>query len=114
MNINVNLGFGGGDNMGMMQQEPVYQQVAVGRGINNNEYQTIVNCCKQAYLQRQVPYSSTAAKLIKGYLGSEWLVICAPTNDKTYDFSLTSVEGGDYMSFSLDNTLFQVCKIDRF
>lgn len=127
MNFNVNLGgFGGGGfgggynnnfgggNMMMMQQEPMFQQIAVGRGINNQEFQSIVQACKQAYMMGQQPMSNVAGKMIKQYLGYEWLVICSPSQDKDYEFSLTSVEGGDYLSFTLDYTLFQVCKIDKF
>jgi len=113
MNFNVNVGggFGGGFTQ---QREPLFQKIAVGAGIDNNEYQTIINCCKQAYLQNQQPLSTTAGKYIKQYLGFEWLVIVSPSQDKNYEFSLTSVEGGDFLAFVLDSTLFQVCKIDKF
>lgn len=111
MNININVGGGMG---GGFVQEPVFSQVAVGRGIDQNEYTTIINCCKQVYMQRQNPMSTNAGKLIKQYLGAAWLIICSNVNTKNYDFSLTAVEGGDYLSFTLDNILFQVCKIDKF
>jgi len=130
MNFNVNLGggmgggmgggFGGGFNnqgMGMnmgMSQEPQFQQISVGQGINNQEYQTIVQACKQAYMMQQTPMSNVAAKLIKQYLGYAWLVICSPSQNKDYEFSITSVEGGDFMTFTLNYTLFTVIKIDKF
>jgi len=76
MNFNVQLGggqFGGQQQFGMM--EPQYNQISVGQGINNNEYQTIVNCCKQAYMQKQQPYSNNAGRLIKQYMGGNWFII---------------------------------------
>ena len=112
MNINfggMNMGMGMG--MGMMMQEPVYQQINVGIGINQQEFQTIVTCCKQVYMQRGMGMASQAAKAIKQYLGGEWFVITGNTFQKNYDFCVTSVEGGDFMSFSLDQTLFQIVKI---
>ncbi len=117
MSFNVNINMGGGMGGGMGQQyvqEPMFQQIAVGQGIDMNEFNSIVNCCKQAYMQQLTPYSQNAGKLIKQYLGAEWFLIVSSTTNKNYDFSITSVEGGDFMSFSLDQTLFQVCKIKGF
>ena len=111
--MNLNFNMGGGMNMGgmnMMYSEPVYQQISVGQGIDQKEYQTIVNCCKQAYMAKISPMSNQAGKLIKQYLGGEWFVITSSTYQKKYDFCVTSVEGGDFMAFSLDQTLFQVVK----
>ena len=124
MNFNVNLGggyqgrggfgggFDGGFDGGFQQQQPQFQQIALGQGINQQEYQTIIEACKKAYISKQKPMSSTACNLIKQYLGSAWLVICSPAQDKDYEFSVTRVSEGDFMSFTLDYTLFQVCKID--
>ncbi len=110
--MNINIGMGGnmmGQNM--MQQQPVFAQVAVGQGINQMEYQSIVNSCTQSYSYKQNPLSTSAGKYIKGALGGDWLVICSNAQNKNFDFSLTSVSGGDFMSFTLDQTLFQVCRL---
>jgi hypothetical protein len=109
-NISLNLG---GNNMNTNFREPVLTQIAVGKGIDQNEYFQITNCCKQVYLSNLTPLSTNAGKAIKNKLGYEWFVICSPVNDKDYDFSITSVEGGDYLTFSLDSTLFQVIKTSR-
>ncbi len=110
MNMNINMG---GGQFGMQQQQPVFNKVAVGQGIDQREYQTIVNCCTQVYLQKQNPLSTSAGKAIKQNLGNEWFVIVSNAQDKDYDFSITSVEGGDFMSFTLDQTLFQIVKTSR-
>ena len=110
MGMNQNMGMRIGlQSMGMINQ-PIFQQVSVGIGINQTEYNTIVTACKEAYMLRQTPMSQVAAQLIKKYLGGEWFVIISSTMRKTYDFTVTSVEGGDFMAFSLDSTLFQVVK----
>jgi hypothetical protein len=57
------------------------------------------------------PLSTGTANTIKQRLHGEWFVFCAPAAAKDYDFALSSVKGGDFMSFTLDNTLFQVCRI---
>ena len=117
MNYNMGMGMGGGMNMNMnmggmnmMYSEPVYQQISVGQGIDQREYQTIINCCKQAYMAKISPMSNQAGKLIKQHLGGEWFVITSSTFQKKYDFCVTSVEGGDFMAFSLDSTMFQAVK----
>ena len=96
-----------------MQQQPVFKQIAVGKGIDQQEYQTIITCCSQVIMQRQLPFSTSAGKLIKSNLGNDWFVIVGNVNEKDYDFSVTSVEGGDFLSFTLDNSLFQVVKTSR-
>ena len=75
-----------------------------------NEYQKIVQSATQVYQMKQRPLSQFTANAIKMMLGGEWLVVCYPTN-RTYDFSLTTVKGADLMVFSLDNTLYQICRI---
>ena len=112
MNFNVNLGGGFSSGVGgHFVQEPIFEQVSVGQGIDQREYQSIIICCKQAYMQRMTPYSKASGQLIKQNLGGEWFVIVSGVQNKKFDFSITSVEGGDYLIFSLDQTLFQVVKI---
>ena len=43
-------------------------------------------------------------------LGGQWVVVCYPEN-RAYDFALTTVKGGDFMTFTVDNVLFQVCRL---
>ncbi len=97
--------------MGMMMPQPVYQQIAVGHGIDMKEFQLIVNAVTQAYMSRQMPLSNIAANYIKSSLGGDWFVFVSDVGIEDYDFSLTTVTGGDFMAFSLDNKKFQVCRL---
>jgi hypothetical protein len=99
-----------GLNMGM-QYQPVFKQFAVGSGIDNNEYNTIVQTCTKVFSSKIMPMPSNAAGMIKQQLGGEWFVFTSPVGSKDFDFCLTSVSGGDFLSFSLDNTCFQVCRL---
>ena len=93
--------------------EPVYKQITVGKGIDNNEFNRIVDCCKQAYMQlKGAPQTAQrSAEGIKQMLGGDWLVFISNVGYENFDFSLTRVKGGDFMAFSLDNKKFQVCRI---
>ncbi len=118
--MNNNMGFSQQQPYGQIQpqqpqQQQVYQpqfkQYAVGTGIDNNEYQNITKGCTQAYISRQNPLSTSSATNIKKAIGGEWFVCCSPLGNKNFDFCLSSVSGGDFMSFSLDNVLFEVCRL---
>ena len=95
---------------GMMAPAPIYKQISVGMGIDMVEFNKIVQCATTVYQSRVSPISTHTANSIKAMLGGEWLVVCYPAT-KTYDFSLSTVKSGDFMAFSLDNTLFQVCRM---
>jgi hypothetical protein len=91
--------------------EPIFKQYAMGSGIDNNEFITITQSAKQALLGRMLPLSTNIANLIKRTLGGEWFVCVTPVNNNNYDFCLSTVTGLDFLSFSLDHTLFQVCRL---
>ena len=93
--------------------QPVYKQITVGQGIDMNEFNRIVDCCKNAFMQlRGAPQTAKmAAEGIKQMLGGDWLVFISNLGYENFDFSLTKVKGGDFMAFSLDNKKFQVCRI---
>ena len=93
--------------------QPAYKQIAVGQGIDMNEFNRIVDCCKNCYMQtRGAPNTArNAGESIKQMLGGDWLVFISNVGYENFDFSLTKVRGGDFMAFSLDNKKFQVCRI---
>jgi len=91
--------------------EPVYKQISVGKGIDMNEFHSIVECCKQAYMSRANPLSEHCTQAIKQKLGGDWFVFQCELNNTDFDFYLTKVTGGDYMTFSLDNRKFEVCRL---
>ena len=91
--------------------QPVYKQISVGQGIDMNEYNRIVECCKQAYMSRATPLSERCCNAIKQALGGDWFVFQCEIGNAEFDFHLTKVRGGDYMTFSLDNKKFEVCRL---
>ena len=93
-----------------MMPQPMFKQIAVGHGIDMNEFNKIVSAATFVYQSRQTPLSTATANYIKQNLGGEWLVVTYPVG-RQYDFCLSSVKGGDFMSFSLDNTIYQICRL---
>ena len=92
-------------------QQPVYKQISVGKGIDMNEFNIIVECCKQAYMSGATPLSEHCTNAIKQRLGGDWFLFQCELNNTDFDFYLTKVKGGDYMTFSLDNRKFEVCRL---
>ena len=92
-------------------QQPVYKQISVGKGIDMNEFNIIVECCKQAYMSGATPLSEHCTNAIKQRIGGDWFVFQCELNNTDFDFYLTKVKGGDYMTFSLDNRKFEVCRL---
>ena len=93
--------------------QPVYKQLNVGHGIDMNEFNRIVDCCKNCYMQTRGGQNTAqmAGEAIKQMLGGDWLVFISNVGYENFDFSITRVKGGDFMAFSLDNKKFQVCRI---
>ena len=95
----------------MYQRQPLFKQYAVGQGIDQREYNSIISAAQSAYISRASPLSTGTSNIIKQLIGGEWFVFVSPVGSKNFDFSLSCVTGGDFMSFSLDNTLFQICRL---
>ena len=91
--------------------QPIYKQISVGQGIDMNEFNSIVECCKQVYMGGMKPLSENCTNAIKQRLGGDWFVFAYNMNESEFDFHLTKVRGGDFMTFSLDNKKFEVCRI---
>ena len=102
---------GYGQQPGYGGAQPVYKQISVGQGIDMNEYNQIVECCKQAYMSRATPLSEHCTNAIKQRLGGDWFVFQCEMGNSDFDFHLTKVKGGDYMTFSLDNKKIEVCRL---
>ena len=93
------------------QYKPNVQILSKGVGIDQNEYNIITNSCINAYLGKQYPLSSSSSAGIKRAIGGEWFLCANPTDKKDFDFSLTSAKTEDSLIFSVDNILFQVCRL---
>lgn len=93
------------------QYQPKLQVMNKGFGIDQNEYTTITNSCINAYLYKQYPLSTNASNTIKKTIGGEWFICSSPVDKKDFDFSLTTAKTEDSLIFSVDNILFQVCRL---
>ena len=104
---------GYGPQPGFAGPQPVYKQITIGQGIDQNEYNKIVECCTGVFtrMRGQHQMAREAAEGIKQMLGGDWLVFISNLGYEKFDFSITRVKGGDFMAFSLDNRKFQVCRI---
>ena len=91
--------------------QPAYRQISCGQGIDMNEFNSIVECCKQCYMARATPLSERCTQAIKQRLGGDWFVFQCEEGKSDFDFHLTKVKGGDYMTFALDNIKFEVCRL---
>ena len=98
---------------GQYGAQPTYKQITIGQGIDQNEYNKIVECCTGVFtrMRGQPQMAREAAEGIKQMLGGDWLVFISNLGYEKFDFSITRVKGGDFMAFSLDNRKFQVCRI---
>ncbi len=105
-----NQGYGGYQ---QQQYQPNFKQYAVGSGIDNNEYNAIKQGCTNAFITRASPLSTASANNIKQHIGGQWFVCTSGLGKKNFDFCLTAVDGGDFMSFSLDSVLFEVCRLSQ-
>ena len=93
------------------QQQPKFQQFSVGSGIDNKEYNCIISSAINAYMSNNYPMSTATSANIKKMIGGEWFVFVCDVNYKEFDFYLSCVTGGDFMGFSLNNTMFQICRL---
>ena len=106
-------------NPGMQPQQPTFNMLTLGKGINQQELDAIKNSAIESYLQNMCAQGATRPAIsapignsIKSKIGGEWFVFISELGDKEANFSMTAVAGSDYMVFSLNNkTQFQVLRI---
>ena len=87
-----------------------YNLIKRGDGITQNEENKIAQTAASVVQQGLTPISNKTASAIKQTLGGDWLVIVYPQN-KPIDFNMTSVQGNDYMYFTLNGNAYQVCRL---
>ncbi len=51
-----------------------------------------------------------SAEAIKQKFGDNWLVLISNLNGGKFDFSISPSKKGDFIVFSLDDKLFQICR----
>ena len=99
---------------GQTAGQPGYKEIARGVGIDPRELEAIKRVSMQVYQSGVQPMAKPVSEGIKQTLGGEWFAFVNPAGDETYEFSLTRVKGTDFVSFLLDNTKFQVCRIKAY
>lgn len=92
---------------------PTFVELAKGRGIDQNEYNSIVGAAKKVYEESKndnKTLSLKAGREIKNALNGEWFIFVSEKGKK-YDFSLSTVANDDYLAFSLGDSMFQICRL---
>ena len=92
---------------------PDFKLMSRGQGIDDNEYKAIISSASNAFNARMNPLSNAVARLIKQMIGGEWFVFVCPVGVVDYDFCLSVVTGGDFLSFSISKLHFQVCRLSN-
>lgn len=93
------------------QQIPGFKLIGRGKGIDEREYSSIISAANRAFSERLDPLSNGVIKYIKEAIGGEWFVFACVQGLKGYDFSLSVVTGSDFLSFTIQNFQFQVCRL---
>ena len=90
---------------------PSFRLIGRGKGIDEKEYYDITHAANDALRAKEDPLSNGIIKRIKNSLGGEWMVFACVEGLKGYDFSLSIVTGNDFLSFTIENFRFQVCRL---
>ena len=90
---------------------PSFKLISRGRGIDQKEYFDITHAANDALRLKEDPLSNGIIKRIKNSLGGEWMAFASVEGLKGYDFSLSIVTGNDFLSFTIENFRFQVCRL---
>ena len=92
--------------------QPLYKQYVIGKGMDMTMASIIVNYCKYYYIQTKGGKSTArlCAEVIKRKLGDDWLVFISDLKCRVFDFNISIAKNGDFIVFSLDNKLFQICR----
>jgi hypothetical protein len=90
---------------------PSFRLISRGRGIDQKEYYDITHAANEALRLKEDPLSNGIIKRIKNSLGGEWMAFASVEGLKGYDFSLSIVTGNDFLSFTIENFRFQVCRL---
>ena len=94
------------------QLRPIFKKYSIGHGIESYQYDIIISCCKKYYMliKGGCKAAKNLSEEIKSKLGDNWLVMISDLNCGQFDFSISPAKKGDFIVFSLDKKLFQVCR----
>ena len=96
----------------IQNNQPIFKEYAIGSRINRNQGNTIINYCKYIYIKLKggKNIAKISAEAIKQKFGDNWLVLISNLNGGKFDFSISPSKKGDFIVFSLDDKLFQICR----
>ena len=94
------------------QKQPILKKYAVGSRINVDQSNIIIEICKKCYILMKggLMTAKYSAEGIEKTLGNNWLVMISDLDCGEFDFSISQAKKGDFIMFSLDKKLFQVCR----
>jgi hypothetical protein len=90
---------------------PKIQVISRGNGISEKEFQDITNACIEVQDSRAVPMANKCIQKIKQKVRGEWYVFVCPESEKNFDFFLSFVDGGKFVTFKYGPNEFHVCGI---
>jgi len=86
--------------------------VSRGKGINESEYQAITSACINAKDNfKDPPLSGLCIKKIQEKIRGEWFAYVCPESETNFDFYLSFVDKGKYLTFKYAGHEFHICAI---
>ena len=96
-------------------KELTYSEVERGVGINAHEYEVIKKVSSQVYL-KGVDMARNFAEGVKQIIGGEWFAFINSDKEKKdsiNEFYITNAKDIDFVSFNIEDTKFQICRINQ-
>ena len=92
--------------------EHICKIITVGKNINSGQFKIIIDSTIKACLSLngKIMTANKAANDIKKILGENWLVFMSNVTSTDFDFCISAGKKDDFVSFSLDDKLFQIYK----
>ena len=101
------------------QQQPQYGQQSLfsnpnvqilsrGSGISDRDCQEITSACIEAQEKQLAPLANVCIQKIKEKLRGDWYVFVCPQSETNYDFYLSFVDGGKFLTFRYGTNEFHV------
>ena len=91
--------------------DPRVQVISRGNGISESEYQAISSACIAAQDSRSPHLSNVCIQKIKEKIRGEWYVFVCPESDTNYDFYLSYVDGGKFLTLKLGVNEYHIVEI---
>ena len=94
-----------------VQRKPIFREAFRGVSISAKDYEAIKKISTQIYQSGINMTSKNYIDEIKKNLGGEWFGFIVPEGEEQYDYSFTNENSNNFVSFIIDNSKFQLCRI---